>query len=78
MGPHVVRSATMETLVPADRLPLGRNGQSLLRSEALVGGNCSIGEKERSPFAVPDHGLDGIEKVARSPIGFPSSPIASR
>jgi hypothetical protein len=51
--------------------PLGRNVQSLLRSEALVGGNRFIGEKERSPFSMPDHGLNGIEKVARSPIGIP-------
>jgi hypothetical protein len=61
----------METLVPADRLPLGRNGQSLFGSEALVGGNRSVGEKEWSPFAAPDHGLNGIEKVVRSPLGIP-------
>jgi hypothetical protein len=61
----------METLVPADRLPLGRNGQSLFGSEALVGGNRSVGEKEWSPLAAPDHGLNGIEKVVRSPLGIP-------
>ena len=49
---------------------LGRHGQFLLRSEALVGGNRFIGEKERSPFAVPDHGLNGIEKVFCGPIGI--------
>ena len=61
-----------------DRLSLGHNGQSLLRSEPLVGGNRLIGEKERSPLAVPDHGLNGIEEVFAVLSGFPSSPVASR
>ena len=38
-------------------LKTGRNGQPLLRSETLVGANRRVGEKKRSPFAVPDHRL---------------------
>ena len=29
-----------------------------------------MGEKKRSPFAVPDHGLNGIEEVFCGPIGI--------
>ena len=57
---------------------LGRNGQPLLRSEPLIRGNRLVGEKKRSPFAVPDHGLDGIEKVFCGPIGIAEFTCASR
>ena len=51
-------------------LKTGRNGQPLLRSETLVGANRPVGEKKRSPFAVSDHDLNGIEKVFCGPIGI--------
>ena len=51
-------------------LKTGRNGQPLLRSETLVGANRLVGEKKRSPFAVSDHDLNGIEKVFCGPIGI--------
>ena len=60
----------METLVRAERLPLGRNGQPLLRSETLIRANRLVGEKKRSPFALPDHRLNGIEEVFCGPIGI--------
>ena len=51
-------------------LKTGRNGQPLLRSETLVGANRRVGEKKRSPFAVSDHDLNGIEEVFCGPIGI--------
>jgi hypothetical protein len=46
-----------------DRRPVPTQWSVLLRSEALVGGNRSVGKNEPSPVAVPDHYLIGIEEV---------------